>query len=111
MFHRLRIKAGHEERTVFQTRLGAYEWLVTPFGLAGAPAAFQWYINSVLQLWLGNRCSVYADDVSIYSSRTREEHQELVRNIVRALGEAGLQLDWDKSQFEADKIKFLRYIV
>ncbi|KAL2885278.1 Retrotransposable element Tf2 155 kDa protein type 1 [Ceratocystis lukuohia] len=40
-FHRLRVKEGHESRTVFRTHLGSFEWLVTPFGLSGAPASFQ----------------------------------------------------------------------
>ena len=47
-FHRLRMKEGHEPLTSFRTRYGAYEWLVTPFGLCGAPASFQRFINSVL---------------------------------------------------------------
>ena len=110
-FHRLRIRQGDESKTAFRTRLGAYEWLVTPFGLTGAPAAFQRYINSVLKPWLDNGCSAFADDVSIYSNGTRKEHRELVRKIVKALGDAGLQLDWDKSQFEASEITFLGYIV
>ena len=39
-FHRLRVKAGDEWKTAFRTRFGLFEWLVTPFGLAGAPASF-----------------------------------------------------------------------
>ncbi|KAL5604648.1 uncharacterized protein BROUX77_004834 [Berkeleyomyces rouxiae] len=110
-FHRLRLKEGSEAYTAFRTHLGAYEWLVTPFGLTGAPAAFQRFINHVLSRWLGISCSAYLDDVVIYSSDSRKEHRDLVRQIIRALGDAGLQLDWDKSEFESPSIKYLGFIV
>ena len=110
-FHRLRLKEGSEAHTVFRTHLGSYEWLVTPFGLCGAPAALQRFINHVLSPWLGISCSAYLDDVVIYSSSSRQEHWELVKQIIRALGDAGLQLDWDKSDFESSSIKYLGFIV
>ena len=47
-FHRIRIREGDEPLTAFRTFLGAYEWLVTPFGLATAQASFQRYINSAV---------------------------------------------------------------
>jgi transposase InsO family protein len=110
-FHRLRIREGDEWKTAFRTRLGSFEWLVTPFGLCGAPASFQRFINSVLYEWLDRGCSAYLDDVVIYSNRSKEEHRELVKKIIKALGDAGLQLDWEKSEFEAKQIKYLGFIV
>ena len=110
-FHRLRIKEGHEPLTAFRTHYGAYEWLVTPFGLCGAPAAFRRYINSVLSPWLGISCSAYLDDVVIYSSGSRQEHRDLVKKIIRALGDSGLQLDWDHSDFESSSIEYLGFII
>ena len=44
-FHKIRIAEGEEWMTAFRTRYGLFEWLVTPFGLTGAPATFQRYIN------------------------------------------------------------------
>ncbi|KAL2885129.1 retrovirus polyprotein [Ceratocystis lukuohia] len=110
-FHRLRVKEGHEPRTVFRTHLGSFEWLVTPFGLSGAPASFQRFINHVLSQWLGITCSAYLDDVVVYTSGSREDHRKLVCQIFKTLGDAGLQLDWDKSDFESSSIKYLGFIV
>lgn len=110
-FHRVRIRAGDEWKTTFNTRLGAYHWLVTPFGLNGAPATFQRYINQVLQGDLDICCSAYLDDVVIFSNGSQEDHRKLVRKIIGKLADAGLQLDYDKSEFEACEIKYLGYII
>lgn len=110
-FHKIRIKPGDEWKTTFQTRLGAYEWLVTPFGLCGAPATFQRYINWVLEKELDLTCSAYLDDVVIFSNGTRDEHREIVRRIVAKLGKAGLQLDFDKSEFEVSETRYLGFII
>lgn len=64
-FHRIRIKEGDEWKTAFQTRLGLFEWLVTPFGLTGAPAAWQRWINHLLRDYLDVFCTAYLDDILV----------------------------------------------
>ena len=59
-FHKIRVKEGEEWKTAFRTRFGLFEWLVTPFGLTGAPATFQRYINHVLRKFLDDFCSAYS---------------------------------------------------
>ena len=97
-FHRIRVKDGDEWKTAFNTRFGLYEWLVTPFGLTGAPATFQRYINWVLRDELDICCFAYIDDVVIYYD-TQKEHRSTVLRIIRKLADAGLQFDFDKSEF------------
>ena len=109
-FHRIRVKDGDEWKTAFNTRFGLYEWLVTPFGLIGAPATFQRYINWVLRDELDICCSAYIDDVVIYND-TQKEHCSIVLRIICKLADAGLQFDFDKSKFEGGIIKYLGYLI
>ena len=109
-FHWIRIKDGDEWKTAFNTRFGLYEWLVTPFGLTGAPTTFQRYISWVLCDELDICCSAYIDDVVIYND-TQKEHCSAVLRIIRKLADAGLQLDFDKNEFEGGIIKYLGYLI
>ena len=110
-FWKLRIAKGHEHKTAFRTRYGLFEWLVTPFGLSGAPASFQRYINSVLRQHLDDFCSAFMDDVLIYSNGSKEDHYRKVRIVLRKLLDAGLHLDPDKCEFAKKTIKYLGFIV
>src|ERR1700761_5863548 len=110
-FWKVRMAKGHEHKTAFRTRYGLFEWLVTPFGLAGAPATFQRFINRVLRKYLDDFASAYMDDILIYSSGTRADHFRKVRLVLRKLWEAGLHLDAEKSEFAKKTIKYLGFIV
>ncbi len=82
-----------------------------PFGLTGAPATFQRYINRTLQEYLDEFCSAYIDDVLIYSSGSLSDHRKKVRKVLQRLQEAGLQVDIDKCDFEVKSVKYLGFIV
>lgn len=110
-FHKIRMAPGHEEKTAFRTRFGLYEWLVCPFGLSGAPASFQRYMNSVLNKYLDDFVTAYLDDVLIYSSGTLAEHETKVRRVLRSLADAGLYLDPAKCEFSVKEVKYLGFIV
>lgn len=110
-FHKIRIKEGDEWKTAFRTRFGSFEWLVTPFGLTGAPATFQRYINKTLQEFLDDFVAAYIDDIIIFTNGSLQEHRKQVLRVVEKLKEAGLQLDIDKCEFEQKRVKYLGYIV
>jgi len=72
-YHNIRIREGDEWKKNFSTKLGTYEYLVMPFGLCNAPAAFQRWINEVLMEHIDMCCIVYLDHVLIYSN-TLQQH-------------------------------------
>lgn len=109
-FNKLRIAEGHEWKTAFITRFGLYESLVMPFGLCNAPASFQHYINHQLHDLLDKYCTAYLDDVLVYS-KNKKEHREHVREVVKRLRDAGLQIDIHKCEFETTRTKYLGLII
>jgi hypothetical protein len=109
-FNNVRMKAGQEYLTAFRTRFGLYESLVMPFGLTGAPATFQRFINDTLRDYLDVFCTVYLDDILIYS-QNRDEHTQHVRQVLERLNHAGLYANAKKCEFFQSEVKFLGLIV
>ena len=69
----MRIKDAHTHFTAFVSRWGLYEYTVLPFGLVNAPSSFQRLMNQVLRAGLDKCCTVYLDDILVFS-RTEAEH-------------------------------------
>ena len=110
-FHRIRVKEGDEWKTAFQTRLGLFEWLVMPFGLSGAPAAWQRWINDLLREYLDQFCTAYLDDVLIWSEGSKEDHFDKVNKVLERLANAELKLDLKKCYFATKQVKYLGFVV
>ena len=64
-----------------------------------------------MQDYLDDFCSVYIDDILVYTDRSLKEHQEHVQKVMLCLREAGLQLDIDKCEFEVKQTKYLRFVI
>lgn len=80
------------------------------FGLNGAPAGFQRYINKALCEYLDDFCSACVDDVLIFTHGD-EEHQRQVRLVLGKLQKAGLGLDINKCEFSVKQTKYLGLII
>jgi hypothetical protein len=109
-FNLLRVAEGHEWKTAFRTPWGLYEYLVMPFGIANALACFQRFIQFVLRELLNVSCFVYIDDILIFS-KTWEEHQTHVIQVLERLKEHSLFASPEKCSFYADKVTFLGFSI
>jgi len=90
-------------------KYGTYEYLVMPFELTNAAAAFQRWINRTLQSYIDICCIAYLDDVLIYSG-SLEQHQKDVAAIIRAIPKQGMKLKPSKCEFHQRETKYLGFI-
>lgn len=109
-YHLVRIREGDEWKTAFNTPLGHFEYLVMPFGLTNAPAVFQALINDVLRDFLNRFVFVYLDDILIFS-KTPQEHEQHVRQVLQRLLENKLYVKAEKCDFHTSKVSFLGFVV
>ncbi|KIN98833.1 hypothetical protein M404DRAFT_30984 [Pisolithus tinctorius Marx 270] len=106
-YHLVQIGAGDEWKTAFRTRYGSYEWLVTPFGLTNAPAAFQQFVNSIFADMLDVCIVVYLDDILIYS-HNKELHCQHIKEV---LCQHSLFAKPEKCEFHKDSVEYLSYVL
>ena len=81
-------------KTAFSTDFGKYDFMVMPFGLVGGPATFQRLTNELFGD-LHGKVAVYMDDLAIYSE-TWGDHLLQLREVLKRLAEAGLQIKMEK---------------
>lgn len=105
-YYNLRIRAGDEWKTSFRTRYGQFEFLVMPFGLSNAPAAFQRMVNSLFHDLVDVSVVLYLDDIIIFSEDPAQ-HDDHVREVLRRLRDADLFLKPEKCAFRTTEVDYL----
>lgn len=97
-----------QEISAFVTPFGLYSYMVMPFGLKNAPATFQRLMNHVVSGLEG--CSVYLDDVVVYSDNW-SSHLQHVRALFERLVEAQLTVNLAKCEFAKATVTYLGRVV
>ncbi|CCO37539.1 Retrotransposable element Tf2 155 kDa protein type 2 [Rhizoctonia solani AG-1 IB] len=109
-YNNVRVKEGDEWKTAFRTKYGLFETLVMPFGLSGAPGAFQAMMNEVFQDLLDVTVIIYLDNILIFSQNPAE-HENHVKEVLRRLQEMQLFCKGSKCEFHRTTVEYLGIIV
>lgn len=109
-YHQMRVADQDTHKTAFRTRYGLFEFLVLPFGLTNAPAAFVTMMNKVLAPYLDKFVVVFIDDILVFS-RSEDDHLKHLETVLRTLMEHQLYLKLSKCRFGLPEVEFLGHVV
>ncbi|GJR16963.1 putative reverse transcriptase domain-containing protein [Tanacetum coccineum] len=109
-YHQLRVREEDIPKTAFRTRYGHYEFQVMPFGLTNAPTVFIDLMNRVCKPYLDKFVIVFIDDILIYS-KSKKEHEEHLRQILKLLKKEELYAKFSKCEFWISRVQFLGHVI
>ena len=109
-YYQIAIKLKDRHKTAFRTRYGHYEFNVMPFGLTNAPATFQTLMNDIFRDLLDVCVIVYLDDILVYS-KSKEEHEQHLQQVLQRLKDNQLYAKLSKCTFFTNSIEYLGHIV
>ena len=109
-YHLVCIAEGNEWKTAFQTCYGSFKWMVMPFGLMNALAAFQRFMNDIFSDMLDIHIIIYFDDILIYLDGPKE-HKKHVQEVLRRLQLNSLYCKPEKCHFNKDTVNYLGFIL
>ena len=105
----IQMESSSREKTAFITQHGLFEFRVMPFGLCNAPATFQRLMQRVLA-GLESFCSVYIDDIIVFSE-TVKEHGDHLCQIFQRLWRFRLKLHPEKCKFARPSVGYLGHVI
>jgi len=108
-FNLIRLREGDEWKTALWTHYGLYKFQVMPFGLTNARSTFQDMMNHVFSNMIDLGLLVYKDDFLIYA-KTKKEHDQRVRIVLKRLQENGLAVSPDKCVWKTQEVELLGYV-
>ena len=89
---------------------GFYECERMLFGLTNVPTTFQHLMESCLGELHLSWCTIYWDDILVFS-KIPEEHLKKLQGVLKKLAKAGLKLKPSKCEFVKSKIVYMGHIV
>lgn len=110
-YWQIELEETSKEKTAFAIPgRGLYQFVTMPFGLCGAPATWQRFVDTILGPDLEPNVFVYLDDIIVVTSSFKR-HLEVLSEIFKRIRAAKLTLNREKCKFCRPELKYLGYVV
>src|SRR5882724_8536058 len=108
----MQIREGHKWKATFWTNRGLFEPLVMFLGLMNSPMTFQTMMNDIFKELIDEGVvTIYMDDILIFSSWNKEQHDAIVVWVLDILQQHCLYLKAEKCTFEQPMVQYIGLIL
>nr|GEV66364.1 putative reverse transcriptase domain-containing protein [Tanacetum cinerariifolium] len=104
-YHQLKVREEDIPKMAFRTRYGHFKFVVMPFGHTNAPAIFMDLMNWVCRPMLDKSVILFIDDILV-CSKSKEEHEVHLREILETLRKERLYAKFSKCEFCLQEVQF-----
>ena len=108
-YHQVRLAPEDVEKTTFRTHLGAFSFLVLPFGITNAPSAFQRVMAEVFRP-IRKHVLLYLDDVLCHAPDP-ETHEKVLERAFQLLSDHQFYLKLSKCSFQMTEVNYLGHVI
>lgn len=105
-YYQIEMEESDKQKTAFVCPLGFWEWNCMPQGITNAPSMFQRLMEKCMGDIHLREVLVFLDDLIVFS-KTLEEHEVRLTNVLNCLRENGLKLSPEKCRFYQTSVHYL----
>lgn len=109
-YNQIAVEERDKHKTAFVTPFGLFQYERLPFGLSGAPATFQRFMQRLFSDKLFEILLIYLDDLLVFS-KTFEEHVEHLRYVFATIEKHGLKLKPNKCNLFRKEVSYLGHVI
>ncbi|KAG1933335.1 interleukin-1 receptor accessory protein-like 1-A [Pimephales promelas] len=109
-FYQVEMEEADKQKTAFVCPLGFWEFNRMPQGITNAPSTFQRLMEQCMGDLNRREVLVFIDDLIVFS-KTLEEHETRLLQVLKRLRDYGLKLSPKKCKFFQTSVRYLGHIV
>lgn len=109
-YNQIAVEEKDKHKTAFITPFGLFQYERLPFGLSGAPATFQRFMQRLFSEKLFEILLIYLDDLLVFS-KTFEEHLQHLRYVFSTFEKHGLKLKPSKCHLFREEVPYLGHVI